>query len=77
MTKAELIAALADVTDDAEILITCCATSNSFDEMIAQAAADFEFDNRVAELSEITCVEKHEGEPDFVVLMHHMEYTNR
>lgn len=80
MTKAELIALLAAIPDDAEVLVRAVATSNDFTQMCNQAKADQEGDALTAELSEITGVDVNEADgsdaPAFAVIAHHVEYHN-
>ena len=79
MTKSELIAALAGLPDDAQVLVRCVASSNNYDHMVAQAAADMSVgDDRAAELSTISdvgiCEEDGPGAPAFATIDHTLEY---
>lgn len=72
MTKKELVALLANVSDDTPILLECCARSNNFRAMMNQAESDWAVTGYAAELSELKSLDDY-GE--FVVLVHHLDYV--
>jgi hypothetical protein len=75
MTVETLIALLNKCPPKAEVLIRAVATSNNYNLMVLQAAADGNFGQApAAELSQITEVTQSEDGETFVAIDHHLEY---